>query len=50
MDEENKNENKLDDLERAAIVTSVTVIVFFVVYWAVQIQSTYSLLAFAYEW
>ena len=50
MSEESGSNNKLDDLEKAALVTSVTVVVFFVVYWAVQIQSTYDLLAFAYDW
>ncbi|MEZ5491548.1 MAG: hypothetical protein R3F50_14700 [Gammaproteobacteria bacterium] len=50
MTEQGNTENKRDDLETAALVTSATIIVFFVVYWAVQIGSTYSLLAMAYEW
>jgi hypothetical protein len=50
MTEQGKAGNQWDDLEMAAIATSVTVIVFFVVYWAAQIESTYSLLAMAYGW
>ncbi|MBL4820750.1 MAG: hypothetical protein JKY98_07145 [Gammaproteobacteria bacterium] len=50
MSEENGNDKKLDDLEKAAVATSVSIVVFFVVYWAFQIQTTYSLLAMAYEW
>jgi hypothetical protein len=50
MSDQNENDKKMDDLERAAIATSATIVVFFVVYWAFQIQTTYSLLAMAYEW
>ncbi len=50
MSEEGGSNKKLDDLEKAALVSSVTIVVFFVVYWAIQIESTYSLLAFAYDW
>jgi len=50
MTEQGKAGNQRDDLEMAAIATSVTVIVFFVVYWAAQIESTYSLLSMAYGW
>jgi len=48
---EQDNSRKLpDDLETAAIATSATIIVFFVVYWAAQVESAYSLLALAYGW
>ena len=50
MSEENSDNKKLDDLERAAVAVSVSVFVFTVVYWAVQIQSTYDLLSMAYGW
>ncbi len=50
MTEQGNTGNKRDDLETAALATSATIIVFFIVYWAVQIGSTYSLLAMAYEW
>ena len=50
MNEESSSDKKLDDLEKAAVVSSITIVVFFIVYWAFQIQSTYDLLAFAYDW
>jgi hypothetical protein len=50
MNEESGSAKKLDDLEMAAVATSVTILVFFVVYWAAQIQTTYELLAMAYGW
>ena len=50
MSEEAKGGKQYDDLEMATIATSATIIVFFVVYWAAQIQTTYSLLAMAYGW
>jgi len=50
MSEESGNNGRLDDLQMAAIATSVTIIVFFVVYWTAQIQTTYELLAMAYGW
>jgi len=50
MNSESDSDKKLDDLEKAAVVSSVTIVIFFVVYWAFQIQTTYELLAFAYDW
>ncbi len=50
MSEDNKKGKKFDDLEMASIAACGTVIVFLVVYWATQIQSTYSLLSMAYGW
>ena len=50
MNEESGENKKLDDVEKAALAASTTIVIFFVVYWAIQIQSTYSLLAMAYEW
>lgn len=50
MSEESNNEKRFDDLEMATITTCGTIIVFFVVYWAIQIESAYSLLALAYGW
>ncbi len=50
MSDNNSEGKKLDDLEKAAVAVSVTVFVFTVVYWAVQIQSTYDLLSMAYGW
>lgn len=48
MSDENKNAAKLDDVEMAAVALSATVIVFFVVYWAIQIDSVRDLLNLAY--
>ena len=48
MTEENKDMKKLDDAQIASVAVSVTVIVFFVVYWAIQIQSVRDLLKLAY--
>lgn len=45
-----QGEKKLDDAQLAAITTSVSIIVFFIIYWAAQIQTTYDLLSMAYEW
>ena len=50
MNSESDSDKKLDDLEKAAVVSSLTIVIFFVVYWAFQIQTTYELLAFAYDW
>ncbi|MCB1670430.1 MAG: hypothetical protein R3F41_03050 [Gammaproteobacteria bacterium] len=50
MTESGNSENKRDDLETAALATSATIIVFFLIYWAAQIESAYSLLALAYDW
>jgi dipeptide/tripeptide permease len=50
MNDDNSNSKKLDDLEKAAVAVSVSVFVFTVIYWAVQIQSTYDLLSMAYGW
>ncbi|MFM1897682.1 MAG: hypothetical protein RLZZ385_2756 [Pseudomonadota bacterium] len=50
MSEENSPDNNLKDLQSAALTASATVIVFFVVYWAIQFSSAYSLLSMAYDW
>ncbi len=50
MTEQDNTKKLPGDLETAAIATSVTIVVFFVVYWAAQIESAYSLLALAYGW
>lgn len=48
MSEEDRSTAKLDDVEMAAVALSATVIVFFVVYWAIQIDSVRDLLNLAY--
>ncbi|MBT3529622.1 MAG: hypothetical protein HOF74_05300 [Gammaproteobacteria bacterium] len=48
MSEENKTEEKLDDVQMAAVAVSASIIVFFVVYWIIQIQSVRELLEMAY--
>ncbi len=48
MSEENKTETKIDDVQMAAVAVSASIIVFFVVYWVIQIQSVRELLAMAY--
>jgi hypothetical protein len=48
MSEENKTERKLDDVQLAAVAVSASIIVFFVVYWIIQIQSVRELLEMAY--
>ena len=50
MNDEIQKDSDLADLETAAAAVGVTVIVFFVVYWGAQIQSTYELLSMAYGW
>ena len=50
MSDETNNEKQFDDLEIATIATCGTIIVFFVIYWAIQVESAYSLLAMAYGW
>lgn len=50
MGENGENKRKLDDMEMAAVAVGVTVVVFFLVYWAAQIRTTYELLASAYGW
>ncbi|MDP6416075.1 MAG: hypothetical protein QGG54_13775 [Gammaproteobacteria bacterium] len=50
MNDETKKDSDLADLQTAATAVGVTIVVFFVVYWAAQIQSTYELLAMAYGW
>ena len=50
MSEESNTGKQFDDLEMATIATCGTIIVFFVVYWAIQVESAYSLLALAYGW
>jgi hypothetical protein len=50
MTEESNNDANLADLESAAITVSVSILVFFVIYWAAQIDTTYELLAMAYGW
>lgn len=44
------NKKKLDDNQIAALILSGAIVVFFVVYWAAQIQTTYELLSAAYGW
>lgn len=48
MSEDDKNAAKMDDVQMAAVALSATVIVFFVVYWAIQIDSVRELLNLAY--
>lgn len=50
MSDETEKDSDLADLETAAMAVGATVIVFFLVYWAFQIETTYELLAMAYEW
>lgn len=50
MADDNKTGRKLDDNQIAALATSATILIFFVVYWAFQIDTTYELLAMAYGW
>jgi hypothetical protein len=50
VDKNSQDKIKLDDLQLSAVVVSTTIIVFFVIYWAAQIETTYSLLAMAYGW
>lgn len=38
----------LDDTETAAMAAAGTVIVFFVIYWALQVKAAYDLLVLAY--
>ncbi|MEX2130734.1 MAG: hypothetical protein WD772_04555 [Pseudohongiellaceae bacterium] len=45
-----KTKKKMDDKQLSAVAISVTVVVFFVIYWAAQIQTTYALLSSAYGW
>ena len=39
MNEENKTEDKLDDIQLAALLSSAVFIVWFAVYWFFQIQA-----------
>ena len=48
MNEEDRNVTKMDDVETAAVAISATIIVFFVIYWAIQIDSVRDLLKLAY--
>lgn len=48
MSEDDKSAAKMDDVQMAAVAVSVTIIVFFVVYWAIQIDSVRELLNMAY--
>jgi hypothetical protein len=48
MSEESKTNKKMDDVQVAAVTVSASIIVFFVVYWVVQIQSVIELLEMAY--
>ncbi|NQV71417.1 MAG: hypothetical protein HQ498_15445 [Pseudohongiella sp.] len=48
MSEEDKNAAKMDDVQTAAVAISTTIIVFFVIYWAIQIDSVRDLLNMAY--
>jgi len=48
MNQEVGNESKMDDLETSALAISGTIIVFFVVYWIIQIDSVRQLLNLAY--
>jgi len=44
------DKKKLNDLEVSAVAVSATIVVFFVVYWVLQIKSTFELLSMAYGW
>jgi hypothetical protein len=48
MSEEESNAGDIKDLQCAAVAISVTTVVFFVIYWAVQINSVRELLELAY--
>jgi len=48
MSEESKTQKKMDDVQIAAVAVSASIVVFFVVYWIVQIQSVIELLEMAY--
>lgn len=48
MSDESNNKGKIDDTQSAALVASSAVIFFFLVYWALQIQSVRELLELAY--
>ncbi len=48
MNDENKQASKLDDDHTAAIAATSAIIVFFVIYWSLQIQSVRELLELAY--
>jgi len=50
MNDDAGKDTELADLETSAKIVGITVITFFVVYWAAQIATTYELLAMAYEW
>ncbi len=50
MSDETQKDSNLADLESAAMAVGATVIVFSLVYWAFQIETTYALLALAYGW
>jgi hypothetical protein len=49
MNEENKSEAKLDDIELAAVVSSSVFVVWFAVYWFFQIQAVRELFQFVNE-
>lgn len=48
MSDEESKLVKMNDVETAAVAISTTIIVFFVIYWAVQIDSVRDLLKLAY--
>ena len=48
MSEEEGSAQSIKDLQNAAVSVSATIIVFFVVYWAIQIDSVRDLLELAY--
>jgi|TARA_B110000971_G_scaffold144264_1_gene147445 hypothetical protein len=48
MNEESKSQRMMDDVQVAAVTVSASIIVFFVVYWVIQIQSVIDLLELAY--
>lgn len=48
MTDKNTNSEKMDDVQMAAVAISATIIIFFVIYWSIQIQSVRDLLEMAY--
>lgn len=48
MNEEKASVQSIKDLQNAAVTVSATIIIFFVVYWAIQIDSVRELLELAY--
>ncbi len=48
MQEDNQSKTKLNDEEVAGLTAGATVVVFFAIYWFLQIQSVRELLELAY--